>query len=320
MRANRAPARHPSPRPSRQEVRPCPTPSPRRRPPPVGRPRRPPRGRRSRTWTPSCGRRWRRSVIARRTRSSSSRARTTSTRRCSRRRARGSPTSTPRACPGKRYYGGCEYVDIAENLARDRALALFPGADHVNVQPHSGRPGQHGGLLRGPQAGRPDPGHEPRPRRPPHPRLAGELLGPPVRGARVRGHPRGRADRLRRPRGAGGRGPAQGHRRGGVRLSADVGLRAAGGDRPRRRRPAVRRHGPRRRARRRRVAPEPVPARRPRHHHHPQDAARAAWRRGVRSRGPARGRRSRRLPRARQEHAGAGRSTSPCSPASRAAR
>jgi len=40
--------------------------------------------------------------------------------------------------PGKRYYGGCEYVDIAEDLARTRALALFPGADHVNVQPHSG--------------------------------------------------------------------------------------------------------------------------------------------------------------------------------------
>ena len=40
--------------------------------------------------------------------------------------------------PGKRYYGGCEYVDLAENLARERALALFPGADHVNVQPHSG--------------------------------------------------------------------------------------------------------------------------------------------------------------------------------------
>jgi glycine hydroxymethyltransferase len=40
--------------------------------------------------------------------------------------------------PGKRYYGGCEYVDIAEELARERALALFPGADHVNVQPHSG--------------------------------------------------------------------------------------------------------------------------------------------------------------------------------------
>ncbi|MBA2720710.1 MAG: serine hydroxymethyltransferase [Chloroflexi bacterium] len=40
--------------------------------------------------------------------------------------------------PGRRYYGGCEFVDIAENLARDRALQLFPGAEHVNVQPHSG--------------------------------------------------------------------------------------------------------------------------------------------------------------------------------------
>ncbi|HOO48324.1 MAG: serine hydroxymethyltransferase [Saccharofermentanaceae bacterium] len=39
--------------------------------------------------------------------------------------------------PGKRYYGGCEYVDIAEQLAIDRAKQLF-GADHVNVQPHSG--------------------------------------------------------------------------------------------------------------------------------------------------------------------------------------
>ena len=39
--------------------------------------------------------------------------------------------------PGKRYYGGCEYVDEAENLARDRAKAIF-GAEHVNVQPHSG--------------------------------------------------------------------------------------------------------------------------------------------------------------------------------------
>ena len=39
--------------------------------------------------------------------------------------------------PGKRYYGGCEGVDVVENIARDRAKALF-GADHVNVQPHSG--------------------------------------------------------------------------------------------------------------------------------------------------------------------------------------
>lgn len=39
--------------------------------------------------------------------------------------------------PGRRYYGGCEYVDVAENLARERAKKLF-GAEHANVQPHSG--------------------------------------------------------------------------------------------------------------------------------------------------------------------------------------
>jgi glycine hydroxymethyltransferase len=39
--------------------------------------------------------------------------------------------------PGKRYYGGCEYIDIAEQLAIDRAKALF-GAEHANVQPHAG--------------------------------------------------------------------------------------------------------------------------------------------------------------------------------------
>ena len=39
--------------------------------------------------------------------------------------------------PGRRYYGGCEYADVVENLARDRAKQIF-GADHANVQPHSG--------------------------------------------------------------------------------------------------------------------------------------------------------------------------------------
>lgn len=39
--------------------------------------------------------------------------------------------------PGRRYYGGCEYADVVENLARDRACALF-GAEHANVQPHAG--------------------------------------------------------------------------------------------------------------------------------------------------------------------------------------
>jgi len=39
--------------------------------------------------------------------------------------------------PGKRYYGGCEFVDIIENLAIERAKKIF-GAEHANVQPHSG--------------------------------------------------------------------------------------------------------------------------------------------------------------------------------------
>jgi len=39
--------------------------------------------------------------------------------------------------PGARYYGGCEHVDVVENLARERAKTLF-GAEHANVQPHSG--------------------------------------------------------------------------------------------------------------------------------------------------------------------------------------
>ncbi len=39
--------------------------------------------------------------------------------------------------PGRRYYGGCEYVDVVENLARDRVCQLF-GAEHANVQPHAG--------------------------------------------------------------------------------------------------------------------------------------------------------------------------------------
>src|SRR6202041_3700448 len=39
--------------------------------------------------------------------------------------------------PGRRYYGGCEFADAVESLARDRAKALF-GAEHANVQPHSG--------------------------------------------------------------------------------------------------------------------------------------------------------------------------------------
>ena len=53
--------------------------------------------------------------------------------------AMGSPLTNKYAegYPGKRYYGGCEFVDVAETLAIERAKQLF-GADHANVQPHSG--------------------------------------------------------------------------------------------------------------------------------------------------------------------------------------
>src|SRR3972149_10683342 len=46
--------------------------------------------------------------------------------------------------PGRRYYGGCEFVDVVETLAAERAKALF-GADHANVQPHAGAQADMGG-------------------------------------------------------------------------------------------------------------------------------------------------------------------------------
>src|ERR1044072_6987003 len=48
--------------------------------------------------------------------------------------------------PGKRYYGGCEFVDVAENIARERAKQIF-GCEHVNVQPHSGSQANMGVYL-----------------------------------------------------------------------------------------------------------------------------------------------------------------------------
>src|SRR5256714_12774017 len=48
--------------------------------------------------------------------------------------------------PGRRYYGGCEYADVVENLARDRAKTLF-GAEHANVQPHAGSQANMGAYF-----------------------------------------------------------------------------------------------------------------------------------------------------------------------------
>ena len=103
--------------------------------------------------------------------------------------------------PGRRWYGGCEHVDVVEQLAIDRAKQLF-GGDHVNVQPHSGsqanmavyfsvlQPGDriltmdlaHGGHLTHGQQG--------------------EFLRQLLRDLALRREPEGRADRLRRARAA----------------------------------------------------------------------------------------------------------------------
>ena len=185
--------------------------------------------------------------------------------------------------PGKRYYGGCECVDIAETLAQERALALFPGAEHVNVQPHSGaqanmaayfsvlQPGDrilgmnlaHGGHLTHGMALN----------------FSGKLYEVHAYGVRQDTE----THRLRRDGGAGPRGPAEAHRRWRQRLPAALGLRADGGHRPRRRGDPVRRHGPHRRPRRGGRPSQPVPARRPRHDHDPQDPARAARRADLRA-------------------------------------
>ena len=76
--------------------------------------------------------------------------------------------------PGKRYYGGCECVDVVEDIARDRAKALF-GADHANVQPHSGASANYAVYQALCKRGRHRHGNEPGQRRPPDPRQPREL-------------------------------------------------------------------------------------------------------------------------------------------------
>jgi glycine/serine hydroxymethyltransferase len=72
---------------------------------------------------------------------------------------------------GKRYYGGCQFVDIAENLAIDRACKLF-GAGFANVQPQLGSQANQGVFQALMQPGDTIHGHEPGRRRPPDPWLA----------------------------------------------------------------------------------------------------------------------------------------------------
>ena len=199
--------------------------------------------------------------------------------RCSRRRARCSPTSTPRATRHKRYYEGQQYVDPIEELANDRAKALF-GAEHVNVQPYSGSPGEPRRLPRLRQAGRHHHGPGPARRRPPHPRLErqhhrqGSGSRSPTACAATT-EPRSTSTRCASSparSGPSSSGAAAPRTRATIDFAGLRRHRRRGGRDPRRR------HRAHRRARRRRRAPVAGRHRRRGHHHHAQDPARPARR------------------------------------------
>ncbi len=85
--------------------------------------------------------------------------------------------------PGRRYYGGCEEVDVAEQLAIDRAKSLF-GAEHANVQPHAGAQANNAVFMALLDPGDTIMGLAARSRRPPHARDEAERLGQALRGRR----------------------------------------------------------------------------------------------------------------------------------------
>ena len=179
--------------------------------------------------------------------------------------------------PGKRYYGGCEFADVVEELARDRAKKLF-GAEHANVQPHAGsqanmeafaavlQPGDtilglnlaHGGHL--------THGH--------HLNFSGKTYRIVPYGVtkETRNH------RLRRSGKAGREGAAQADHRRRQRLSANHRFRPHAPDRGQSRRALPGRHGALCRTGCGRRASFAGAARAYRHHHDAQDAARASRR------------------------------------------
>ena len=99
--------------------------------------------------------------------------------------------------PGKRYYGGCEFADVVENLARDRAKQIF-GAEHANVQPHSGSQANQAAYAAVLQPGDTILGLEPGARRPPDARASSEFFRQDVQDRSLRRDQRDRDDRLRR--------------------------------------------------------------------------------------------------------------------------
>ena len=126
--------------------------------------------------------------------------------------------------PGRRYYGGCEEVDVAESLAIERVKSLF-GAEFANVQPHSGATAERRRHARDRAPRRHAAGALARPRRAPHARHEDQLLGPPVRHRRVRSRPGDLARRHGRSASSRHRAQAEGHRRRLVGVPASARLR-----------------------------------------------------------------------------------------------
>ena len=131
--------------------------------------------------------------------------------------------------PGKRYYGGCEYVDVVEQLAIDRLKQIF-GAEAANVQPNSGSQANQG-VYMAVLAGRHRAGHEPGRRRPPDARRVGQRLGQAVQ-LHLVWPGRQRSPELRPGRKAGQGTQAQADRGRRLGLRAAHRLRAHGPHRP----------------------------------------------------------------------------------------
>ena len=128
--------------------------------------------------------------------------------------------------PGHRYYGGCEFVDVAEDLARNRAKQIF-GAEHVNVQPHSGAQANTAVYFSTLAAGRRRAGARSGPRRTPDARHEAEHLGQAVPFLQLRRSARHAPDRLRSDRRVGPRAQAEDDRGRGQRVSARDSARAS---------------------------------------------------------------------------------------------
>ena len=182
--------------------------------------------------------------------------------------------------PGRRYYGGCEFVDVTEQLAIDRAKELF-GADHANVQPHAGAQANmavFGAFLEPRNPERQGARDGARARRPPDARLAGQRQRHVVQLRRLRGRPRDRAARHGQGPRPGARAQAEDHPGRLHGVPARDRLRRVPRDRRRGRRAAVGRRVALHRAGRRRGVPVAGAARGRGDVHDAQGAARTARR------------------------------------------